>query len=161
MGHNGVDLLPGLTDLNGADDLFLFDHGTGRRALASCALAGPAVTGNGPISSPFSFYPSLSADGRVALFASDASDLTPGDHNVAADAFAYFQDLDYFTLTPCRLFDSRRPQDGLALASSVIVTLHPAGLCDIPLTARALALNLTVTGATGGGHLLLFPVRAG
>jgi hypothetical protein len=32
-----------------------------------------------------------------------------------------------------------------------------AGRCGIPASARAVAVNLTVTGSTGGGNLALYP----
>jgi len=149
-----ADLMTGMTDLNATDDLFLIEPATGAVELMSHTPAGPAVTGNGETH----FYPSFSADGSVVLFPSYASDLVSGDHNVSLDVFAYLPGMGYSTLIPCRLFDSRQPPAGPApLASAVTVILHPAGACGIPLTARALTLNLTVTGATGGGHVILFP----
>ena len=149
----GSDLMIGLTDSNATDDLFLIEPAAGAVELMSHTPAGPAVTGNGTAY----FYPSFSADGSVVLFPSFASDLAAGDRNLSMDVFAYLRGLDYHTLTPCRLFDTRQPADGPALASGSLVTLQPLGLCGIPPTARALSLNLTVLGGTGSGHLLLFP----
>ena len=147
------DLMTGITDLNAADDLFLIEPATGAVELMSHTPAGPAVTGNGAAY----FYPSFSADGSVVLFSSYASDLAAGDRNLSLDVFAYLRGMGYHTLTPCRLFDSRQPQDGPAVVSGATVSLQPLGACGIPATARALSLNLTVTGATGGGHVILFP----
>jgi Tol biopolymer transport system component len=148
-----ADLMTGITDLNATDDLFLIEPATGAVELMSRTPAGPAVTGNGAAY----FYPSFSADGSVVLFPSYASDLVAGDRNLSLDVFVYLLGLDYYTLTPCRLFDTRQPPDGPALASGATVSLQPLGLCGIPPTARALSLNLTVLGGTGSGHLLLFP----
>jgi glucose/arabinose dehydrogenase len=65
---------------------------------------------------------------------------------------------DYFTVVPCRLVDTRLPdgpRGGPALAAGVTRTFGLAGACGVPATARALALNVTVTGPTGAGHLRL------
>ncbi|MFI5006476.1 MAG: PQQ-dependent sugar dehydrogenase [Solirubrobacterales bacterium] len=61
----------------------------------------------------------------------------------------------YHTVTPCRVVDTR---SGAPLASGVerLFTLV-GGACGVPATARGLALNVTVTGPTGMGHLTLSP----
>jgi hypothetical protein len=58
-------------------------------------------------------------------------------------------------VTPCRLVDTRT---STPLASGVerLFTLT-GGTCGVPATARALALNVTVTGPTGQGFVTLFP----
>lgn len=72
-----------------------------------------------------------------------------------------------FTVPPCRLLDTRNPagpRGGPALAAGAERVFDAWGACGIPATARALAVNVTVTGATGQGHLRLWPsdeLRAG
>jgi Tol biopolymer transport system component len=150
-----TDLMTSITDDNELADVFVVDRPSGITELASRALSSPATTAN----SSSGNVVALSDSGRVTLFDSDASDLVAADNNADTDLFAAVRTfLAYNTLTPCRLFDSRRPEDGgSALGSGLTVTLHPPGLCGIPATARSLALNVTVTGATGSGHLVLFP----
>jgi hypothetical protein len=63
----------------------------------------------------------------------------------------------FFTLSPCRLLDTRLPGQGPALASGEGRSVPAAGLCGVPLTARAVAVNLTVTGGTGEGYLSCGP----
>jgi hypothetical protein len=72
--------------------------------------------------------------------------------------------LDFYTLTPCRLLDTRTPADpavtprgGPALASGSQRVLLATGACGIPAAAKALALNITVVGAPGSGFVTLFP----
>jgi hypothetical protein len=68
--------------------------------------------------------------------------------------------LDYHTVTPCRLADTRNPPGplgGPALGAGQTRAFPVAGHCGVPPTARAVAVNVTVTGATAGGHLILFP----
>jgi PKD repeat protein len=63
--------------------------------------------------------------------------------------------LDFYTTTPCRLYDSRLglvpPQSGVA------VPIQASGFCGIPAGARALAANITVIAPTGGGYVTLYP----
>ncbi len=153
-----TDLLPGITDLNGVSDLYLVNPTAGTVELASRSLASATQTGNGA-----SLAADLDADGQVALFVSNASDLVANDHNIAPDLFALVHDssLDYYTLTPCRLLDTRQAQDGPALASGTTKTFQPRGVCGIPATARALELNVTVTAPTGDGYLTAYPGGTG
>lgn len=62
----------------------------------------------------------------------------------------------FFTLSPCRLVDTRAG-DTPAIAGGETRSFTLSGLCGIPISARALALNVTVTSPTTGGHLTLFP----
>ena len=66
--------------------------------------------------------------------------------------------LDYFSVSPCRLLDTRVPAQGPALASgaSRLVTVT-GGPCAIPPTARAIAANITSVASTGVGNLRLYP----
>src|SRR5258708_5655079 len=66
--------------------------------------------------------------------------------------------LDYFSVSPCRLLDTRQPGQGPALASGAprLVTAT-GGSCGIPATARAIAVNITSVAPTGGGNLKLYP----
>ncbi len=65
----------------------------------------------------------------------------------------------FFTLTPCRLVDTRNPAGpfgGPALASGFARAFTVGGNCGVPATAGAVAVNVTVAGATGAGHLTLY-----
>jgi uncharacterized repeat protein (TIGR01451 family) len=67
--------------------------------------------------------------------------------------------LDYFTLTPCRVVDTRggAPVGGPVLQGQETRTLPVAGHCGIPLTAKALSINVTVTQSSSAGNVRLFP----
>jgi hypothetical protein len=62
--------------------------------------------------------------------------------------------MGFYTLTPCRVLDTRTTSP---LASGTQLTIASAGACGVPATARALAANITVVGATGAGNLALYP----
>ncbi|HEY6066353.1 MAG TPA: hypothetical protein VIY96_09370, partial [Thermoanaerobaculia bacterium] len=65
----------------------------------------------------------------------------------------------FYTLTPCRLLDTRDPPGALGGPSLAAQTQRgfPVALaCGLPATARAISANVTATGADGFGYLVLF-----
>jgi hypothetical protein len=65
-----------------------------------------------------------------------------------------------FTVAPCRVLDTRDPAGpygGPALGAGQSRAFALAGRCGIPASARAVTLNLTVTGPTAAGNLRLYP----
>ncbi len=83
-----------------------------------------------------------------------------GDAAVLAQRYA-IPGLDFHTLTPCRVVDTRNPNGplgGPALAAGVPRTFAIAAVvCGVPASARALSLNVTVTGSLSGGTVVLYP----
>lgn len=75
---NSPDLVPG--DTNGVPDVFVTDLDAGTTVRVSVSAAGEQ--GNGE-----SRNPRLSPDGSWVLYASDATNLVPGDTNQAPDLF--------------------------------------------------------------------------
>jgi hypothetical protein len=61
---------------------------------------------------------------------------------------------DFYTVTPCRLLDTRSTA---ALLSQVLQSIPVAGLCGVPSTAQSVVLNVTVVSPTGSGHISLWP----
>jgi hypothetical protein len=69
----------------------------------------------------------------------------------------------FFTLTPCRVVDTRNPVGplgGPALVANTDRTFPVAGQCGIPSGAKAIAATLTVTGPTDLGDLRAYPAGA-
>jgi hypothetical protein len=60
----------------------------------------------------------------------------------------------FYTLTPCRLLDTR---GGVALAADTDYAIAVTGACGIPATAKAVAFNVTAIGAGAGGSLGVWP----
>lgn len=63
-----------------------------------------------------------------------------------------------FTLPPCRILDTRDAafaEPAIAAGSSRDFTV--AGVCGVPATAKAVAVNVTATGGTDIGDLRLYP----
>lgn len=69
-------------DTNSVTDVFIYDRESNSVSLISKSSAG--LIGNG-----MSFDPSVSADGRYVMFASDASNLVVGDTNNRSDSFVH------------------------------------------------------------------------
>jgi hypothetical protein len=63
----------------------------------------------------------------------------------------------FYTVIPCRAVDTRSLTPGGPLAAGVPRVFVIAETCGIPLTARAVSLNITVTGATNNGNVRLYP----
>ncbi len=133
-------------------NVFLYDRDSGESLLASRALSSPLLTGDRDSEAPV-----LSIDGSTVVFRGSATNLIAGDYNQRDDLFAFDNGLPgrFYTVPPCRLLDTRQPQDGPALASGATATLHLHGACGIPETAKAVAVNITVTQSTDAGHLTL------
>jgi hypothetical protein len=68
----------------------------------------------------------------------------------------------YFTVTPCRILDTRDPSGpygGPKLAAGATRQFTVRGPCGIPSTATALSVNLTAVDPEGNGHLTLYPAN--
>ena len=71
---------------------------------------------------------------------------------------------DFFTLPPCRVADTRGtagPYGAPALSAGAVRNFAIAGRCGVPLTARAIAANVTVVGPQATGHVVVFPANQG
>lgn len=64
-------------------------------------------------------------------------------------------ELDFYAVTPCRIYDSR--QGPLPIPSGVAQIIQGSGTCGIPVGARALAANVTVINPNGAGYAALYP----
>jgi uncharacterized repeat protein (TIGR01451 family) len=105
-----------------------------------------------------------SARAQVVNTATLATPLGIGDANTSNNdsgvAVPVFKSLNYYTVAPCRLVDTRNapgPVGGPALTSGVSRSFTVAGSCGVPATAWAVVVNATVTGGTAAGNLRLYP----
>lgn len=63
---------------------------------------------------------------------------------------------DFFTLTPCRILDTRSTAPIVAGAAPQVFTMTTGG-CGVPTTAKAISANVTVTQPTGRGEVIVYP----
>jgi ELWxxDGT repeat protein len=80
-----------------------------------------------------------------------ANDGTTGFELWAVPRTALEGPLDFYTVTPCRLIDTR---GGSPLLPGQPRFYTVAGGCGIPLEAKALAVNLTAIAPNGPGYLV-------
>jgi len=69
----------------------------------------------------------------------------------------------FFTLTPCRVLDTRNPNGplgGPALGAAAQRTFTAVGTCGIPSGTVALATNVTIVSPTAAGSLTNYPGNA-
>jgi Tol biopolymer transport system component len=122
-------------DFNEDFDIFLHDRQTHVTRLVSLGMGGRA--GNSG-----SFLPSISADGTMITFFSQASDLVPNDHNETADVFIYH--VAQRTIERAVMGMDGEEPDGCTFDST-----FAAGGCSIGFSS--IATNL-VEGDTNGEH---------
>jgi uncharacterized repeat protein (TIGR01451 family) len=103
-----------------------------------------------------------SARGSLGNTATVAAPAGIGDPNLANNSATdtdVLPGVDYFTLAPCRVVDTRggAPIGGPVLQGQETRVFTVANICGIPTTAKAISLNLTVTQPGAVGHVRLFP----
>lgn len=104
--------------------------------------------------------PNLCPPGYYLLFLLDGNGVPSVARILRVDPDLVAAELDFHTLSPCRLLDTRLvdgPLGGPALEPFATRAFALAGACGIPATARALSVNLTVTGTIAAGYLTVFP----
>ena len=154
-----TNLVSGQVDEQGTFDVFLYDRIAGTASLVSHTPTSEVTSGRlgtGTLGTGIVVAPRVSADGAWVAFSSASPDLVAEDHDAATDAFLYANPLppqDFFTAPPCRIVDTRQPGQGQVLASGWRRAFKIQGLCGIPATARAVAVNLTVFGPSDEGFL--------
>lgn len=102
---------------------------------------------------------SLSVASSGVSFSAGANPGVPrkAELTIAGQAFTVLQSaagLDFYTVEPCRVLDTRSTE---ILASGIPVAVPLAGLCGVPESAKAVALNLTALNPTGNGNIALWP----
>jgi hypothetical protein len=100
---------------------------------------------------------SLHDDGRGALLHND--DRAAAAALYSSPPVSFNQPLEFFTLTPCRLLDTRNPNGdygGPVFKAGFPRSFLLASRCGIPNNAVAVSVNVTVVSPTGSGYFRLF-----
>ncbi len=161
---SSTNVVAGVTDNNGNNDVFLFDRASGTTTLVSRALGSASSTAGGR-SNPIS----MSADGSQVLFLSDASNIVAGvsDNNAADDVFLFDRTSNTTTLVSRALgvasatpnnasFAASMTRDGRYVlfdsgATNVVagVTDNNGGQSDVFLFDRTTGTTTLVSQASG------------
>jgi len=83
------------------------------------------------------------------------AEINPAD-NSATVTTPVARTLKFHTVTPCRLVDTRGAE-APPLAAGASRTFTVAGRCQVPASAWAVSVNLTITQPTAAGNLRAFP----
>ncbi|HSD26311.1 MAG TPA: IPT/TIG domain-containing protein [Vicinamibacteria bacterium] len=131
--------------------------GNGFVAGATVAIGGIAATGVVVGGST-----SLTAvTGAHATGLADVTVSTPGPRSATLPQGFFFVPpvtaTDFYTITPCRVVDTRSPQSPALAAYERRVFTVTGGDCGVPATATSVSVNVTVTGAAATGNVRLAP----
>jgi hypothetical protein len=78
---------------------------------------------------------------------------------MAYSAASFYFPLDFYTVTPCRVFDTRVGAETtgapLTCGTSYDFTMV-GGTCGVPLDAKSVSLNVTVAAPSAQGNVRLF-----
>ena len=132
-------LSPTATESGGTVQTFHFDFGDSTSA--------DVPTGTSPV---VHVFPGIGPY-KVTLTALDLPySSAPVTQVVTVNIVANDIGLAYFTIPPCRLYDSRQTTN---MTANAPLTVLAAGKCGIPSTARVVAANLTVLAPAAPGYL--------
>ncbi len=130
--------------------------GTNFQAGASVSLGGTAATSVVVVNS----VTITAVTGAHAAGVVDVAVTNPDSQTVILNnGFAYGGN-GFFTVTPCRVLDTRLPNGplgGPALSAGGARTFVITGQCGIPSSALSVSVNVTITGPTSGGFLTIYP----
>lgn len=134
-------------------------------SVSSTGVVGDAAAG-------LLYGPTISADGNVVAFESDATNLVPADTNARTDAFAHDMTTlattrvsertpttevgAFHAVAPVRLLDTRLPSP-VMVGPGETVEVPVAGVSGVPVDAAAVALNVTATEPTAWSFLTAYP----
>jgi ELWxxDGT repeat protein len=133
------------SDYTATSGTLSFDPGDLTRTIDVDVLAGAAVEAE----ETFTLVLSGPTNGTVAAGSGTAT-------AQIADSVSLVP-MGFYTITPCRVIDTRVAGSGTPLVGGVARNVQFTGVCGIPSTALAVSVNLTATGFTGNGNLRLFP----
>jgi outer membrane protein assembly factor BamB len=126
------------------------------RPGAAMSFGGVAATGT-TVVNPSTITATTPAHSAAAVDVSVTN--TGGFTATLAHDFSYNGGIPLFTVAPCRVLDTRHAPGaygGPALAAQADRSFILTGQCGIPASARAVAVNLTVTGPTAAGDLRFY-----
>ena len=122
----------------------------------------------GDAGSALVYGPTISADGTVVAFESDATNLVAADTNGRTDAFHHDMGSDITTrvsertpfdefgafhaVTPTRVLDTRDTATPIGPGETLVVSIP-----GLPAEAVAVAVNVTATEATDWSHVTVWP----
>ncbi len=129
----------------------------GTVSAGGSASATFALTVDAPLATPLNITNSANINDET----DGAADTDPANNNDTDTTLVVESaPTDFFTLDPCRVIDTRTAPGSLggpALAANNDRIFLVAGMCGIPATAKAISVNIAVTGSTVPGNVRIHP----
>ncbi|MFY9824900.1 MAG: hypothetical protein WAM82_26215 [Thermoanaerobaculia bacterium] len=147
---------------NGIDTFVRVEYGT-NQSTSLIGIPPPAISiGSGTSAVPFSVGASdLTCGTTYFYYVMAVNSVTGTGGNVLSfttqPCATSSPATSFYTLTPCRIFDTRNPGYFAIGAASGVVVPMVMGTCGVPSTAKAVALNVTAVNPTATGSLTVFP----
>jgi len=91
---------------------------------------------------------------NTATVTSTTADPNTSNNSSSASAGVGFA---FYTVSPCRLVDTREVANAPALAPGTVRTFTLVGTCGVTSGARSVSVNITVTSPTDAGDLRIYP----
>jgi hypothetical protein len=129
---------------------------------ATVSIGGVTATGVSVIGNTITATTGAHATGTVSVL------VTNPDNRSGTLSNSYFYDqlsgaLSFYSVTPCRLVDTRNPSGplgGPSLGAGSLRIFTAIGSCGIPAGAKSLSVNVTVSTPAATGFLSLYPGNA-
>src|SRR5262249_97404 len=129
-------------------------------------IGSASVTTDSSCSTNFVIFSGAIPPGHTVFTATASDTSTDPAHWDTSEFSACFPPAgtSFYTVAPCRVADTRDPvgpYGGPALAANIDPTFVIGGQCGVPLTAKAVSFNFTITQPTALGDLRVFPAGGG
>src|SRR5262249_49431921 len=141
---------PDLTYNGGVTNAFVAEVAAAGDALLYCGYVGQQSSGMGI---------ALDGSGSAYVAGTAGADALVAKVATTPDSGA----TSFYRVYPCRVADTRNPPGplgGPALDANTVRSFPVAGVCGVPIFARAVAVNLTVFQPSNDGDLRVFPAGA-
>ncbi len=150
-----VGILPRSGPVSGGTPVAI--SGSGFLAGATVTFGGTAATSVVVVnSSTITAVAPARATGKVNVVVTNPG----GSPMTLTDAFFYMPadaPRSFFTISPCRVIDTRNAGSGGALAGTSTRVVQVTGICTVPSSAKAISANVSVVTAGGAGFFGAFP----
>lgn len=106
---------------------------------------------------PGSYFAGWSGSGCSGL---GACTVTMSQARTVTATFNTNPSTGFYTVTPCRVIDTRNPDGPLGgpiLAANTVRTFTVVGTCDIPSGTKAISVNITTVNSSTEGSLVAYP----
>jgi uncharacterized repeat protein (TIGR01451 family) len=166
-----IEVVPAYTTFDSASSTAGFSCSPNADAGSTCTLSVGTLSSGASGSAVFAVIvddplpggvTQTSNTARITDESADGADVKLANNSATVNTTLKASGADFYTLTPCRVIDTRKAADALGLGGPALVgtsvrDFQMAGTCGIPAGVVAIAANVTVTRSTAPGNLRIYP----